>query len=175
MPSLYELSRSMAEIDALLSENTDDETNEILESAREKLMVDIDSKMESILEYISRCRGMVDYYKSEESRIAAKRKSIEKRTEWLKGLVMSQMKSENLTKKEYGTYTCSICKNPPKIVLADEAEMFLPDDMCVISRVPNKTAIKAAMDGERFYMVEVDGRNVVLATLDESGESVRIK
>ena len=172
---LYEMTEQLLVIDSILSDSIDGETNEILESAREQLMSDINIKMENILEYIANCKSRVDYLKSEEARIANKRKSIEKRIDWLKGMVMGQMKASGLQKEEYGTYTVSIAKTPAKVVLTEDGEQFLPDEYCTLTRTPNKTIIKEAMGGDKELRIAFDGRELVLARLDESGESLRIK
>ena len=172
---LWEMNNQMMAIDSLLSENTDPETQEILETAKEKLSQDIESKMENILAYISECKARVDYLKKEEDRIAVKRRGIEKRIDWLRDMVFGQMKSTNRQKAEYGTWNVTVCKMPDKVVLTDDAMEFLPDNLCKITRTPDKKAIKDAMGDERFYMVEVDGRNVMLATVESGLETVRIK
>ena len=43
---LYELNEQLQAIDSLLADSIDGETNEILESAREQLLSDINIKME---------------------------------------------------------------------------------------------------------------------------------
>lgn len=172
---LYEMTEQLMAIDSLLADNIDGESNEILESAREQLLADINIKMEHILEYIANCKSRVDYLKAEETRLANKRKSIEKRIDWLKGMVMGQMKASGLQKEEYGTYTVSIAKTPAKVVLTEDGEQFLPDEYCTLTRTPNKTVIKEAMGGDKELRITFDGRELVLARLDESGESLRIR
>lgn len=172
--SLWEMNEQMAAIDSLLSENTDPETLEILESAKDKLCQDIEGKMENILGYIAECKSRVDYYKTEEERIANKRKGIEKRIDWLKGLIYGQMKLTNRQKAEYGTYTVSVVKMPDKVVLSDDAEELLPDDLCRITRTPNKTAIKEKIGEDGVYKICVDGQDVVLASIQSGNETVRI-
>lgn len=172
---LWEMNNQMMAIDSLLSENTDPETQEILESAKEQLSQDIESKMENILAYISECKARVDYLKKEEDRIAVKRKGIEKRIDWLKNLVFGQMKMTNRQRAEYGTWNVTVCKIPDKIVLTDDAEQWLPDNLCRISRIPNKTAIKDAMGDSKELKVVVDGREIVVANIESGQQTIRIK
>lgn len=175
MAKLWEMNQQMEAIDTLISENTDPETLDILETAKEQLCQDIESKMENILGYIAECKSRMEYYKSEEERIANKRKGLEKRIDWLKGLIYNQMKLTNRQKAEYGTYNVSVVKTPDKVVLTDDAAELLPDSLCRITRTPNKTAIKEAMGDDGFYMVQVDGRNIMLATVESGNETIRIK
>jgi hypothetical protein len=172
---LYEMNEQLQAIDSLLADSIDGESNEILESAREQLLSDINIKIEHILEYVAHCKSRVDYLKDEENRLANKRKSVEKRIEYLKGVVMGQMKQNGLQKAEYGTYNVSIAKTPAKVVLTDDADELLPDNLCTISRVPNKTAIKEYMGDDTELAVEIDNRLVVVARLDKTGENLRIK
>ena len=173
--SLWDMNQQMMAIDSLLSENTDPETQEILESAKDQLCQDIEGKMENILGYIAECKSRVEYYKTEEERIASKRKGIENRIDWLKGLVYGQMKLTNRQKAEYGTYNVSVVKTPDKVVLTDDAAELLPDDLCRITRLPNKTAIKEKMGEDGVYKVSIDGRDIVLATIESGNETIRIR
>lgn len=173
--TLWDMNNQMVAIDSLLSENTDPETQEILESAKEKLCQDIESKMENILGYIAECKARVEYLKKEEERIAVKRKGIEKRIDWLRNLVFGQMKSTNRQKAEYGTWNVTVCKMPDKIVLTDDAEQWLPDNLCKITRTPSKPAIKDAMGDSKELKVVVDGREIVVANIESGLETVRIK
>ena len=175
MASLFELNEQMLALDKILSENTDPETNEILESAKEQLGKDIEDKMENILGYMAECKARVEYLKGEENRIADKRKGIEKRIDWLKGMVFGQMKLNNRQKAEYGSWNVSIAKCPDSIVLTDEAEQWLPDSLCRISRLPDKKAIKDAMAGSTELKISVDGREIVVANLETGKETVRIR
>lgn len=168
---LYDLQENLINIDNIIESNTDAETMEILESAKEQILAEIGDKMENICEFIKECNAKVAFYKEEEKRIAAKRKILENKVEYLKGLMFGQMKLQNQTKAEYGTYTLSIAKTPEKVIIDDE--MWLPDTMCNITKTPNKTAIKETMvDGK--FVVNIDGKEIQVAHT-ESGETIRIK
>lgn len=175
MPSLYELNEQMLAIDRVLDDNTDPESLQILESAKEQLGKDIESKMENIIGYITECRGKVDYYKTEIARIEKKKKILENRIEWLKRMVFDQMKISGKTKAEYGTYTVMIAKSPEKVVLTEDADKWLPDNMCRITRLPNRTAIKEAMGDSKELKVIVDDREIIVARLETENENLRIK
>lgn len=174
MASLYELNEQMLAIDSILSSNTDIETGEILESARETLMQDIETKIENILGYISECKSKSEYYKGEMDRLAKKKKVLDNRVEWLKKLIFAHLKATGRMKAEYGTWGVSIGKSPDRVLVADDMVELLPDAMCRIKREPDKVAIKAAMvDG--VYKATIDGHDVVLATLETGNEALRIR
>ena len=173
MTSLYELDAQLMAIDGLLSEAQDPETLEILESAKEQLMPEIETKMVSILNYIGDCTGRIEYLKNEINRLQAKVKSLTKKKDFLKDLAFQHMERTERVKADYGIYTLSIAKTPAKVVL-NEAEMqWMPQDLMTIKTEPNKTAIKEAMvDGKLTVVVE--GKEIELAHL-ETGTALRIK
>ncbi|MBO7715646.1 MAG: siphovirus Gp157 family protein [Methanobrevibacter sp.] len=173
MTSLYEMDEQLKSIDWVLSENEDAETAEILEAAKVELEKNIESKMESILKYKADCDAKVVAIKSEIERLTKKIKSLNNKSDFLKSLCYSHMITTGKQKADYGTWTLSIVKKPASVKLTDDADTFLPDCYCTISRTPNKTAIKEAMtDGELF--VQVGDKKIVLATL-EQGDTIRIK
>jgi hypothetical protein len=160
-------------IDGLLSACQDQETMDILESAKDQLVPEIETKMVSILNYIGDCTGRIDYLKNEINRLQAKVKSLTKKKDFLKDLAYQHMERTERSSAEYGTYTLSIAKTPAKVVLNEEELCWLPKDLCTTTVVPNKTAIKEAMIGGRLTVV-VDGQEIELARM-ESGTTLRIK
>lgn len=174
MASLYELNTQLKAIDDLLVANENPETQEILESAKEQLNQDIETKMESILQYMADCDGKIAQYKEEIARLQAKVKSLSNKKDFLKTLCHNHLIETGVQKAEYGTYTLSIAKTPAKVVLTDDAEALLPEQYFTITKTPNKTAIKEAMtDGELFVMV--GDNKITLAKLDTTGTVLRIK
>ena len=172
---LYEIQEQLAQIDAILENNTDAETQEILESAKQEVLAVAGEKMESILDFVAELKARADYLKSEETRLAQKRKALEKKTDWLKNLMFGYMKSQNLQKAEFGTWNLSVAKTPAKVILTDDAEELLPDSLCRITRIADKTAIKQAMGDDNELTVEIDGRLVVVAQMAEQGSTLKIK
>lgn len=172
---LYELQEQLAQIDAILEQNTDQDTQAILESAKQEVLQAVDGKLENILDYMSEINARVEYLKAEETRLAQKRKALANKTEYLRDMVYGYMKSQNLTKAEYGTWNLTVAKTPAKVIITDDAAELLPDSLCRITRVADKTAIKQAMGNDNELTVEVDGRIIVVAQLAETGETVRIK
>lgn len=173
MATLYELNEQLRAIDTLLAENEDSETLEILESAKEELNKDIDNKIETICQYMTDCDGKVESLKGEIARLQKKVKSLSNKKEFLKTVVQNHLIENNIQKADYGTYTLSLAKTAGKVILTDDAEKLLPDNLCTITRTPNKTAIKEQMvDGK--YTINIDGNEVELAKL-EIGTSLRIK
>ena len=173
MSRLYDLQDQLMQIDNILADNTNEETQEILESARDEVLKAIDGKIENILEFMSDCKAKVEQLKSEEIRIAKKRKTLENKAEYLKGMLMWFMKTNNQTKAEFGTWNVSVAKTPDKVVL-DIDEASLPSWCKKITYTADKTVLKNQMiDGKAFIEGE-DGKPLMIAHI-ESGETIRIK
>lgn len=171
MTKLYELQDQLVAIDNILETNTDPESQEILESARNEIIVAIDGKVENILNFMSDCKAKADQLKQEELRLATKRKALENKAEYLKNMIYYLMKTSNLQKAEYGTFSCTIARTAPKIIVDDE--QWLPQ--CCIKTVTtvDKTALKSyLLDGK--YTTTVDGQEILVAHTEE-GECLRIR
>lgn len=168
---LYELQESLVNIDNILSNNTNEETQEILESAKEKLLKEVDGKLERILDFMSDCNGKVEQLKAEEERIAKKRKAIENKATYLKNMVYWFMKTNNQQKAEYGTYNCTIARTAPKLVIDDEH--WVPNEFIKTVVSVDKVALKNALtDGT--YKVVVDGKEIQVAHTEEN-DCLRIR
>lgn len=173
MTRLYDLQDQLMQIDNILADNTNEETQEILESARDEVLKAIDGKIENILEFMSDCKAKVEQLKSEEIRIAKKRKILENKAEYLKGMLMWFMKTNNQTKAEFGTWNVSVAKTPDKVVL-DIDEASLPSWCKKITYTADKTVLKNQMiDGKAFIEGE-DGKPLMIAHL-ENFETIRVK
>lgn len=172
--TLWNLNNQMIAIDSLLSDNTDPETQEILESAKEQLGKDIESKMENILGYIAECKSRVAFLKSEEDRIATKRKAIERRIDWLRDMVRGQLIATGRQKAEYGTWTATLFKTPDKVVVMAGMDEKIPDNLCKITRSPDKKLIKDAMGGSKELKIIDGDQEILVATIESGTTSVRI-
>lgn len=171
--SLYELNDQLKNIDDILTNNTNSETEEILESAKEELLKQIGDKVENILNYIDDCKVRCGQLKENEERLCKKRKSLEKRVDYLKGLVLYYMKSNSLNKATFDNWDVSLAKTAGRVVL-DINEESLPSWCKKVTYTADKTVLKAQMiDGKAFIEGE-DGNPLLIAHLEE-GESIRIK
>lgn len=171
--TLYELDFNLRQIDSLLSASQDEETLEILEDAKKVLLQDLEEKAVDILTYNSDCIARAKHLKEEADRLTRKAKALEKRSDFLKNLLKFHMQTTNQNKATFGIYDVTLAKTPDKVVLTDDAEQWMPDNLCKITRTADKTAIKNSMvDGK--LTVNIDGKEIELAHL-ESGTTVRIK
>lgn len=170
---LYELQEQLNQIDNILADNTNPETEEILESAKEQILQAIDGKVENILEFISDCRARAEYLMEEENRLYKKRKSLEKKVEYLKSLVFGVMKQSDLKKATYGTWDVSIAKNPGKLIIDADIDKF-PVWLVKTSYSLDKDAVKKNMTGDVAEIYTEDGEKIQLAHMEYS-ESLRVK
>ena len=171
--TLYELDYNLRQLDSLLTASQDPETMEILEDARKILIQDIEEKAVDILTYVGDCQSRAKHLKEEAVRMATKAKALEKRVDFLKGLIKQHLQATKQTKATYGTYDVTLAKTPDKVVVDQGEEQWLPDDLCTITRVPDKAAIKNRMTDGKLTAV-IDGKTITLAHL-ESDETIRIK
>lgn len=171
MAKLYELQDQLVAIDNILESNTNPDTQDILESAREELLQAIDGKVENILNFMSDCKAKAEQLKAEEERLCKKRKALENKSEYLKNMIYWLMKSNNQQKAEYGTYSCTIARTTPKVIIDDEN--LLPAQFIKTTISVDKVALKSAMtDGK--YVVSFDGVETQVAHTEEN-DCLRIK
>lgn len=173
--SLYALNDQLMLIDRILEENTNEDSGEILEQTRDVLLQQIDGKIENILDFIGQCKSHIEYLKSEEKRLATRRKTFENKIEWLKNTIIFSMKLRGISKGDFGTYKVSLAKSPDKIVVNDEALQFLPEDCLKVEKTPLKTVIKEKMGDLMSWDIEVEGQKINLARVESGGESLRYK
>lgn len=173
MANLYELNEQLQNIDSILENSTDSETNEILESAKEEILKEIDGKVENILNYVDDCKARCEQLKANEERLNKKRKSLEKRVDYLKNLVMYYMKSNNLNKATFDNWDVSVAKTAGKVVL-DINEESLPSWCKKVTYTADKTVLKSQMIDGKAYIEGEDGNPLLIAHM-ETLETIRIK
>lgn len=168
MTKLYELQDQLVAIDEILAKNTDEETQEILESAKDEIITAIDGKIENILNYIADCKAKADQLRVETVRLVAKRTSLDKKADYLKNMLMWYMKSIDKKKESFGNWDITIAKTAGKVVL-DACDDDFPEKYKKYSWDIDKTALKNEMvDGQLI----IDGKK--LAHIEQS-DSLRIK
>lgn len=173
MTRLYDLQDQLIAIDGILENNTNEETQEILESARAELLQAIDGKVENILEFISDCKAKAEQLKQREEQLYKKRKTIENKIDYLKSMLVWFMETNNTTKESYGDWDLTLAKTAGKVVL-DVADDELPDWFKKATYTVDKTKLKEAMVNGKAYVPDIDGTPIQVAHIEES-KSLRIK
>lgn len=172
MTRLYELQDQLVAIDNILAENTDPDTNEILSTAKDEILNQIDGKVENILNYIADCKAKSDQLREEAARLSYKRGVLDKKAEYLRNMLLWFMKTNDKKKDSFGNWDVTVAKTAGRVVL-DATDDKYPDQFKKLSWDIDKTALKEAMvDGK--VTITKNGQEIVLAHLEE-GESLRIK
>lgn len=165
MGTMYELTSDYLEVLELAS-NPDIDPQAITDTL-EAINAEIEIKAENTAKVMKELEGMAAALKAEETRLNARRKSIENNVERIKAGLYEAMKQTGKTKFKTPLFSFAIAKNGGKIpVVVDVDTADLPDDLVTITEKPNVDAI-------REY-IEKHG-TCAYAHYGERGESLRIK
>lgn len=138
MANLYSIRKELEEFEF----EVDEETGELLNAPKwDALNMDFEEKVENIACYIKNVASDIASFKAEEENIAKRRKTAEKRVEYLKKLLL-----DNMAGQKFSSAKCAVSFRRSEAVQVDDVDL-IPEDMMRIkvSAEPNKTAIKAAL------------------------------
>lgn len=162
MSNLYELTSSFKVLEAMaFNGEIDQETfNDTLES----LDFEIELKADNYAKLMKNIEADILGFKTEEKRLADKRKALENKIKWLKSSLQNAMIATDKKKFKTDLFSFNIQKNPPKLVL--ECEDSIPSYYYIEQEPKLDTkALKEALK---------EGRKVDGATLVQE-EGLRIK
>ena len=132
--------------------------DEVVRDTLEALQGGLAQKGQAVAAYALNLAAEIEALKAHEKRVAAKRRALEGREEWLRGYLESNMERCGITeiKAIDGTFTAKLGKGRPSVVIDDEK--LIPDDSEFVkwSRTLDKTAIAAAIKAGK----EVPGAHV---------------
>ncbi|ADQ06485.1 Gp157 family protein [Caldicellulosiruptor hydrothermalis 108] len=138
---LYELAEQFKQLQEMLEDEGVD--IDAVKNTLELVEFDFTEKIESIAKLIRSLEYEIEVYKNEEQRIANKRKSKEKKRDWLKQYVQEQMEKVGLEKVKTPLFTVSIQTNPPSVEIVDET--LIPETYFRIEKIPLKKEILEAL------------------------------
>lgn len=136
---------------------------EDLNSALETINDEIETKADNIAKVLRDFDGDIEALKSEEERLAKKRKAIENRQKHLKEYLQNAMLVLDKRKFKTDLFSFNIQKNAPSLKILDESK--IPEDYYKIERKLNKNDLKEAVKNGLFE----DAAELV------SSESLRIR
>ena len=160
MAKLYELSTGYKNIEYLL-ENGED--NEELAAVLNSLDEEIEDKAENIAKLIKNYEADIEAFKTEEKRIAERRRTLENDVKRLKEYLFNNMKLTGKTKFKSGTFSFNIAKNPPSVEITNQD--IISSDYKVLTETIDKKAILTDLK---------EGKDVQGAILKQN-ESLRIR
>lgn len=131
---------------------------EVVRDTLEALQGGLVQKGQAVAAFALNLAADIEALKAHEKRVAAKRKSLEGREEWLRTYLKSNMERCGISeiKAIDGTFTAKLGKGRPSVVIDDEK--LIPDDSEFVrwTRSVDKTAIAAAIKAGQ----EVPGAHV---------------
>lgn len=150
MASIYQIRREIEDFEY----ECDPETGELLNALEwDKLNMAYEEKVENIACFIKNLTSDIADFKAEEANLAARRKTLERKAEFLKRLLL-----DNMDGQKFSTVKCAVSFRKSEAVQVDDVN-HVPAEMLRIKTTyePDKTAIKAAIKSGR----EINGCKLV--------------
>lgn len=119
-----------------------------LNSALENIDDEIETKADNIAKVLRDFDGDIEALKSEEERLAKKRKAIENRQKHLKEYLQNAMLVLDKRKFKTDLFSFNIQKNVPSLKILDESK--IPEDYYKIEKKLNKNDLKEAVKNGLF-------------------------
>lgn len=144
--TLYELAEERNALDDLLALD-EGEWTDAAESLANDLTAQLVRKADGFGSYIRDLEANADAIKAEETRLAARRKALESRVDWLKRSGLMALDRMGETKVAGTLFTLAVQKNPPSVDVPASLEGLPAEYVRVVpeSRVADKTAIAKAL------------------------------
>lgn len=138
MPNIYQIRSEIENFEL----ECDPETGELLNGLEwNKLNMAYEEKVENIACGIKNLLGDISKFKAEEEQIAKRRKSMEKKAEYLKNLLINNMDGQ-----KFSSTRCAVSFRKSKAVLVDDVEHVPAEWLRVKTTTePDKSAIMAAL------------------------------
>lgn len=119
-----------------------------LNAALENIDDEIETKADNIAKVLRDFDGDIEALKSEEERLAKKRKAIENRQKQLKEYLQNAMLILDKRKFKTDLFSFNIQRNAPSLKILDESK--IPDDYYKIEKKLNKNDLKEAVKNGLF-------------------------
>lgn len=153
---LYEITEAY---NSLLDADLDEEA---IEQSLKVIDDEFDVKAENIAKLISSINGDIETLKSEERRLADRRRSYEKKIESLKNYLFNNLQMVDKKRIQTPLYKISIQKNPAKLVVKDEKRV--PDEYFKtvkrLDKAKLKDAVKDGLETDYAELVQEEGLRI---------------
>lgn len=141
LPSLYQLTDSYRSLLALDAEEASDEA---IRETLDMLTGDIQEKSTNVAAYMRNLEAAADAIDEAAKSMRDRAAKVRKRADSIKGYLLHNMQACEISKIESPYFTLTVKKNPPSVVVFDEAAV--PGDFMVQkpppAPTPDKTRIK---------------------------------
>lgn len=154
MFKLYELTEMYRNIYELLSDESTDQ--EALEKALGEIKDNIDVKAENTVKVIKEIEGNIETLRTEEKRLAKRRRTLDNNVKSLKGYLESQLQAMDIDKVEGDLFTVALQNNPPSVKFTDED--LIPEkykEVVTSVKIPKRAILEAINAGEEVTGAEV--------------------
>lgn len=146
---LYEITGDMRNIVAMLDEVDSSDTAglEAVSNALTQIGEEFDKKALAVVHVITNHQADVDAVDAEIARLAARKKAIVSRRDWLEGYLLHNMQMTGITEIKHPAFTIRLRNNPESVVIAADAVIpaeFMREPPPPKAQ-PDKTAIKKAL------------------------------
>lgn len=156
LPSLYQITDDMIKLM---------ESEEVSDEQIEQTFGALTEKANHVCHFMADLSGEIAKFKAEEERISARRKAMEAKHQRLKDYVKQSMDRLGIDKLEAGTFTVSLQKSPPAVVVEDKLK--IPARFWKI--IPESSELDKAKLKEALQKGEVPGAKL------EAGQYIRIR
>jgi len=120
---LYEISEKYLSALSALTDPESDIPSEVVSDTIEAVEGEFTEKAVNVAAFIRQMEAEADAIKEAETRMAARRRAIENRSEWLRGYLLAAMQSTGNRKISCPWFVVSIRKGTGSVRIDDEAEI----------------------------------------------------
>ena len=150
MASVYEIKAGFYTLTSLIEDET--VSDDVILDAWNNQTDALKDKFENCCKYLKNVDSDIAGLDEEIKRLQAKKKSLKNGKDRLKKLMLDAQKACGEKKLQCGTFTTTIQKNPPKLVLDVDSVYDVPEEFLKYAEpeVNSKSALEAIKDGVEF-------------------------
>lgn len=160
MAKLYELSEQYKRFndyvnDALDNEDLTEDTLQMFIDTLDGIKDSIEVKVENIAKFLKNIESDIKAYKTEEERLATKRKYLTNKFEGIKEYTKNMLEFAKIDKVQAGTFSVRLQKNPPSIEILDETKIPKEYKIPQPDKVDTKTILAELKSGKEIAGVKL--------------------
>lgn len=145
MPALYEIRQEYLHALDGLTDPEQDFPLEAINDTLEGIEGQLQEKATNVAMFMRNLEAAAEAIKQAEAGMAARRRAIERRTQWLRDYLKQNMEASGITRIESPWFVLAVQKNPAAVEITDEANVPGQFKQQVVTEKLDKTAIKEAL------------------------------